>query len=321
MYAVIADGPVTVEDLAREAGIDRRYAREWLEQQAAASILEVIEPDEGYPDVRFALPAAHRAVLVDPEHPSYMAGFGRALAGIGGVLPQLEHAYRTGQGVPYADYGEEFRTGQGGMNRPLFATELASWFRDVPALADLVSRPRARIADIGAGEGWSSIAMAQALPDASILSLDSDEASAVTAWENAGAAGVDIEVHVADAAELASLGPFHLVTVFEALHDMSRPVEVMASVRESLASSGAVLLMDERVADRFEGPTDEVERLMYGWSVLHCLPASRAEQPSAALGTVLRRPAVEALVRQAGFRDLEVLPIENAFFRFYLLRP
>jgi hypothetical protein len=60
---------------------------------------------------------------------------------------------------------------------------------------------------------------------------------------------------------------------------------------------------------------------MYGWSVVHCLPVSRAEQPSAALGTVLRSDAMRALAREAGFADVEILPIENDFFRFYRLVP
>ena len=34
------DGPATSADLADRAGIDERYAREWLEQQAAGSMLE-----------------------------------------------------------------------------------------------------------------------------------------------------------------------------------------------------------------------------------------------------------------------------------------
>jgi hypothetical protein len=38
---------------------------------------------------------------------------------------------------------------------------------------------------------------------------------------------------------------------------------------------GSVLVADERVADAFTAPGDPVERFMYGWSVLHCLPLGR----------------------------------------------
>ena len=66
---------------------------------------------------------------------------------------------------------------------------------------------------------------------------------------------------------------------------------------------------------------DEVERLLYGWSVLHCLPVGMAEQPSAATGTVMRAETLRQYAREAGFSDVEILPIENDFWRFYRLTP
>jgi hypothetical protein len=92
-------------------------------------------------------------------------------------------------------------------------------------------------------------------------------------------------------------------------------------MRRLAGTSGVVLIADERVADRFVAPGDDIERLCYGFSVLHCLPASLAEQPSAAIGTVLRAPALRGLADAAGFRSLQVLPIQNDFWRLYRLDP
>ncbi len=75
------------------------------------------------------------------------------------------------------------------------------------------------------------------------------------------------------------------------------------------------------MADTFVAPGDPVERIMYGWSVAHCLPVAMAEQPSAALGTVLRADTMRELAREAGFAAIEILPVENDFFRFYRLVP
>ena len=102
---------------------------------------------------------------------------------------------------------------------------------------------------------------------------------------------------------------------------MAAPVDVLRSAKDALADGGALLVVDERVGDAFTGPTDEVERVMYGWSVVHCLPACRVETPSAALGTVLRRPMVRELASAAGFASVDELEIENDFFRFYRFRP
>jgi hypothetical protein len=61
--------------------------------------------------------------------------------------------------------------------------------------------------------------------------------------------------------------------------------------------------------------------MMYGWSVTHCLPTQMVDQPSAALGTVLRPGTVRALASRAGFSALDVLGVENEFFRLYRLTP
>ena len=59
---------------------------------------------------------------------------------------------------------------------------------------------------------------------------------------------------------------------------------------------------------------------MYGWSITHCLPAALAEQPTAAIGTVIREQTVRELAAAAGFGRVEVLDIDGGFFRLYALR-
>jgi hypothetical protein len=86
-----------------------------------------------------------------------------------------------------------------------------------------------------------------------------------------------------------------------------------------VADGGAVIIADERVAETFTAPGDEVERLMYGWSVLHCLPVGMADQPSAGTGTAMRPATMREYARGAGFSDMEILPIEHEFWRFYRL--
>jgi hypothetical protein len=45
------------------------------------------------------------------------------------------------------------------------------------------------------------------------------------------------------------------------------------------------------------------------------------EPDSAGTGTVIRPDTVRAYAAEAGFGDVEVLPIEHDFFRFYRLLP
>ena len=102
---------------------------------------------------------------------------------------------------------------------------------------------------------------------------------------------------------------------------MSRPVDVLASVRRLLAPGGTLIVADERVADAFHAPASETERLFYGYSVLDCLPAGMVSKPSAETGTVMRRSTLERYAAKAGFSAVSVLPIEHDFLRFYRLDP
>jgi hypothetical protein len=80
-----------------------------------------------------------------------------------------------------------------------------------------------------------------------------------------------------------------------------------------------VLVVDERAAESFTAPGDDLERLLYGFSVLCCLPNGLAEQPSAATGTVMRPDTLRRYAAAAGFGGVEILPIEHDLFRLYRL--
>jgi winged helix-turn-helix protein len=103
-------GPATYAELANRAGIGERYAREWLEQQAVAGLLEAEDAEAEAAKRRYRLPDEHARVLVRPDDAAHVAPFAHMIAGIGGVLDQLLDAYRNGGGVPYRHYGKAFAT-------------------------------------------------------------------------------------------------------------------------------------------------------------------------------------------------------------------
>jgi hypothetical protein len=55
--------------------------------------------------------------------------------------------------------------------------------------------------------------------------------------------------------------------------------------------------------------------------VLHCLPVSTVGDNAAGTGTVMRPGTVRRYATEAGFTQFEILPIEDEFWRFYLLAP
>jgi 2-polyprenyl-3-methyl-5-hydroxy-6-metoxy-1,4-benzoquinol methylase len=325
LYAALADlDSASPADLADRAGIAERYAREWLEQQAVAGVLDVAADADDARHRRYRLPGGAADVLCDPDSLFFLAPLAQLAISIAQTLPQVVAAFRTGGGVPFEAYGEDIRAGIERVNRPMFLHQLtAEWVPAVPDIEERLRRvdPPASVADLGCGSGWSTIALARGYPAANVDGIDLDEASIEAARRNAVEAGVGDRVSFAcgDAAGRGLAGRYDLVTMFETLHDMAHPVEVLRAARAMLAPGGAVLVGDEKVAETFTAPGDDLERFNYGWSALHCLAAALVEPDAAGTGTVIRPETVRRYAHDAGFTQVTVLPIEHDFWRFYRL--
>jgi 2-polyprenyl-3-methyl-5-hydroxy-6-metoxy-1,4-benzoquinol methylase len=320
LYRAVDELPEpTAAAVAARTGVHERYAREWLEQQAVTGFLTTSGDGDSR---RFAVPVATREVLLDPTSLNYLAPLARMVAASAVKTPELLTAYRSGGGVSWDDLGPDAREAQADMNRPWFEQHLGAALGGVPALHEVLSRPGARIADLGCGGGWSSIALARAYPDATVDGYDVDAPSVGLATGNSVASGVGDRAtfHRIDVAG-ANVGEgYDAVFAFECVHDLSNPVDFLATARRATAADGVTVVMDEAVQPQFTAPGDELERFMYGCSLLVCLPDGMSTQPTAATGTVMREGTLRGYAQAAGFRDVEVLPIQDfSFFRFYRL--
>ncbi len=195
----------------------------------------------------------------------------------------------------------------------------AGAFAEVDGIHSVLTRPGARIADVGTGAGWSSIALARAYPDLQVDGFDVDDPSIELARANAAEAGVSdrVRFHNADGDGLSNFGRFDAAFAFECIHDMPRPVDVLAAMRLAVRDDGPVIVMDEAVAETFTAPGDDLERIMYGYSLFVCLPDSLSHRPSVGdghrhaprhpprvrAGGGLRRP------RDPADRGLQLLPL------------
>jgi SAM-dependent methyltransferase len=234
-------------------------------------------------------------------------------------------AFRTGDGVAYAEYGADLHEGQARFTRPMFDQLLATeWLPAVPEVHErLQADPPARVADVACGEGYSSLAIARGYPKVRVDGIDMDAASiaAANVHRSSDEAANRVQFHLRDAADAELAGNYDLVYIHEALHDMSYPVDVLSACRGLLADGGKVIVGDERVPDEFDPPGDEIERFYYGCSVLHCLPVGMIGEGAVGTGTVMRADTVRGYAEQAGLHRFDVLPIENDFYRFYLMAP
>jgi 2-polyprenyl-3-methyl-5-hydroxy-6-metoxy-1,4-benzoquinol methylase len=327
LYAGLRDGgPATAPELASRAGIDVRYAREWLEQQSVTGMLEVDDVAAAPDERRYTLPEAYVDPLLNPDSPYSITPVARSLVASAKVIPQLLEAYRTGGGVEWSDYGADMIESQGDFNRPWLVNSFGSEILPaIPAVNErLRANPPARVADVACGVGWAAIAIAKAYPAVTVDGFDLDESSITLARENARGAGVSDRVTFErrDAADPAAAGQYELAVIIEAIHDLSRPVEVLAAMRRMLRPGGITLVADEKTEDTFTAPAGDVERLYYGFSLFTCLPAAMTERPTAATGTVIREETMRRYAAEAGFTSTDRLDQpELDMLRFYQLTP
>jgi 2-polyprenyl-3-methyl-5-hydroxy-6-metoxy-1,4-benzoquinol methylase len=149
--------------------------------------------------------------------------------------------------------------------------------------------------------------------------LDLDPRAIESAARSAEESGVADRVRFS-AADAAGLdGRYDLVTIIEALHDLSHPVAVLEAARKSLADGGSVLVIDERTDPEPTTPASQREQYLYGWSVISCLPDTMSPPDSAATGTVMRPETVRRYATEVGFATIEMLPVGADKWSFYLL--
>lgn len=321
-YTLLADhGPLTTRELAERAGTEERYTREWLEQQAVAGFITMETPSTSREPRRFALPTEYVGVLTDELSLSYLAPLARMLAAAGSKLSSVVDAHRNGGGVSWDEFGHDMRESQGDMNRPFFVKVLAQdWFAGVPELFDRLAAG-ARVADIGSGFGWSSIGLAAEYENISVDGFELDQPSVDAARSHAEQAGVEdrVQFHAVDAGDPSVDGNYGIVAAFECIHDLPDPVSTLETMRRLASKDGIVVVMDEKVSEAFHPDADEVEQLMYGFSNFICLPDGMSTLHSAGTGTVMRPDTLRGYARDAGFDDIEILPIETDMWRFYRL--
>ena len=126
-----------------------------------------------------------------------MAPMAQMLVACALPIHALRDAFRTGDGVPYADYGEDLHEGQARFTRPLFDALLATeWLPAVPGDPRRASQAGGRHGwpTSPCGQGRSSIAIARGYPGVTVDGIDSDAASIAAAQDELAGSGVEDRV-------------------------------------------------------------------------------------------------------------------------------
>ena len=297
--ALHAKGPMTVSELAREAGVHERYLREWLSHQAASNYL-AYDPETQ----KFTLPPEQAMVFAIEDSPVYLNGAFETMAALLGNQELVKPAFKTGGGVAWGDQSTCMFCAVARFFRPGYKNNLVSAW--LPALDGVVEKLErgAKVADVGCGHGWSTVFMANAFPNSEFVGYDFHPGSIEAARRHAGDDGIggNCRFEVGTAKNYAGTG-FDLVTFFDCLHDMGDPVGAATHVHQSLKPDGSWMIVEPIAGDNLEQNLNPVGRLYYAASTMICIPTSLSQEVGAALGAQAGEAKLREVVTAGGFRS------------------
>ena len=298
----IARGAGTSDELARRAGLEERYVREWLAAVTSGGIVDYDPVGHTY-----TLAPARAACLTDG--PFNLAPMAQLQTHLGKHVHQVARAFREGGGVPYAEYRPEFTDVMDAVGRGVYDAFLLDGF--LPLASGLTERLRegARVADVACGTGHALVLLARAFPRSTFVGYDLDDGAIARATAEANGAGLtNVTFEVRDAARLRVAEPFDAVFVFDALHDQVDPAAVLGCIHDALAPGGWFVMKEPHAADALEDNlANPMAPILYSVSTLHCMTVSLAHG-GAGIGTMFGEQLARRMLASAGFVDVQVHP-------------
>ena len=316
--AMAGAGPVTPGELAARTGTAERYVREWLRGVAVAGYVGY-EPAGG----TFALSDEMALVIATEDSPASLIGIFPGFVALWHDLGTIEGFFRTGGGMGWGDHHPALNDAQARFSRPIYGASLVDGW--IAALDGVTARLEAggRVADVGCGQGTSTILMAERFPASVFTGFDHSDALIATARKAAVEAGVrdQVSFEVADATSLPASGVgYDLITFADCLHDMGDPVAAVAHARAALAPSGTTMIIEplgagDRLEDDFANP---YARIGYAISTLVCTPSSVAQPGAAALGAMSGEVRLRQVLADGGYTRVRRVAQDAAPFNIVL---
>lgn len=311
-------GAMTSAELAERTGFAERFVREWLNQQAAAGILEYRGAGQ------FELTPEASLVFVDEANENSVIGMFGDFPALVSQYDRLPEVFRSGIGFTYDDGGPSIaRTidrGLGPWNRSGLIEQA------LPKVDGLLAKLEAgaEVADVGCGAAAGIIELAKRYPQSRFHGYDNSQNALRIARENIGAAGLtNVFLHNSDEEPLPATPRFDVVLTLDCLHDMSRPDLAAAAIRRAIKPEGTWFIMDSRCGATLEENLENpLGGFLYGISLGLCLPSSASTENGLALGTAgLPEPRMRELVEGAGFASFRAVPLEHPMNAFYEAHP
>jgi len=301
--------PSTSEEIARAAGLNERYVREWLGAMVTGRVVE-IDPDTG----RFSLPLEHASSLSRSAGADNMGVFAQYIAELGSVESDIVECFRKGGGVPYSRFPRFHEVMAEDSGQSVLSSLESHILPLVPGLAEALQKG-IRILDVGCGRGLIMMRLAELHPNSRFVGMDlSDEAIAFARREAARRGLNNIEFIASDMShfqEAAEPDSFDLITTFDAIHDQAKPLNVLRGIYRALKRDGFYLMQDIHGSSHLHQDIDHpLGTLLYTISCMHCMTVSLA-QGGEGLGAMWGEERTREYLEKAGFRSVETHRLDH----------
>ena len=306
--------PATSDRIAKAAGLNERYVREWLGAMVTGRVVEYDTTEKTY-----VLPPEHAAFLTRAASPNNLAVPMQFIPLLGSVEEKIIDSFINGGGVSYEHYPTFHRVMAEESNQTVVAGLLNAI---LPLVPDLPAKLEAgiEVLDIGCGSGRAINLMAKRYPRSKFTGYD----LSLEAISNARAEAARLSLHnarfeVQDLAQMRERKQFQLITAFDAIHDQAQPRHVLNAIYNALHADGVFLMQDIRASSHVHKNIDHpLGAYLYSISCMHCMTVSLA-QNGEGLGTAWGEEKALELLAEAGFQNVEVTTLAHDIINNYYL--
>ncbi|PIC23902.1 hypothetical protein B9Z55_017435 [Caenorhabditis nigoni] len=311
--------PVLPDQLAQAAGCKERYIREWCNCMACGEIIEVNEEE------KFWIKEENVKFLINSSFETVMIGSTPTL------LEPLDHLIECFKldgphGLAYSEFSK-FQYFMEKMSQALHEKHVIPDM--LPAIgygiAEKIEAGGIRVLDVGCGNGFHSSLLAEKYPKAHFVGLDIGSDAIKQANQRKTKSGErfkNLEFVECDAGKMPDnwTDSFDLVLIFDACHDQCRPDLCIREVQRVLKSRGVFAIVEiDSSSNVFKDKSSmgSLAALLYGRSMLHCLPVGSNDANALCLGSMWGRRRAVDLLNRCGFPDVKV--VDTPYFPINVL--
>jgi SAM-dependent methyltransferase len=314
--------PQTAESISEKTGLNLRYIEEWLGVMVTGEIVELSRTPDG--ENLYYLPQHCGDFITRRAGNANLGVYTQEIPLLtGSAMEAVIRGFKTGAGVTYDNY-PKFQEFMSQLADAKHVQVLVDRF--LPTVDDgrLVGRLQAgiRVCDLGCAEGVALILMAKAFPRSRFVGIDiSNDAIAIAQRETRRQQISNLDFIVLDAAflpdSLELTESFDYVTAFDAIHDQTRPLDVLRGIYHILVPDGLFSMVDIAArSDLADNLDHSMAPFLYTVSLMHCMPVGLVDGGTG-LGMMWGREKALEMLKEAGFKKVQVLEMPDDPFNFH----